>query len=82
LGPESRYCSNHSGRQRKSAGNNSAGIHGRLERAPPDLSAKRIEKQIAGLSYSTGDHEDIRIEAVEQIGNTDTEEVRCIANNF
>src|SRR5687768_610313 len=82
LSAKRRYGSDDSSGEGESTRHDTAGIHGGLERAAPNLRPERIEEQITRLSDSAGNDEDVRIEHVDQVRHSDTEKVRGVANDL
>src|SRR5437764_14996579 len=79
---ECRNGADDSGRERKRARYDTTSLHRRLERAPSHLGAERLKQSVTRLSDAARQHDDVRIEDVEQVCDAGAEEVRCLADDF
>src|SRR6266496_4496403 len=75
-------CSDDSRRERESTRNDATDLNRGLERAASHLGAKRLKKRVTCLSYAPREHDDVRIEDVEQVCHAGAEEVRRLADDF
>src|SRR5690349_12159959 len=82
LRTEDRHRADDTSRKWKSPRHNTTRIDQRLERAPLDLRAQRIEQKIAGLGNAACDYDDVRIQNVDQIRNSNPEKVRCVTDHL
>src|SRR5437870_5759043 len=79
---EGRDRPNNTGGEGERTGKDPAGLHCGLERAPPHFGAQRLKEGVAGLRHSSGEHDDVGIEDVEEIGNASAEDARCLADDL
>src|SRR5688572_22983494 len=79
---ECRDCADDSSREWKRARHDAAGFDRRLERASANFRAQRLEESVAGLRYAAREHNDIRIEDVEEVGDTRSEKTCRLAHDF
>ena len=58
---------------RKLARHDARCVNRRPKRSPSHLGPERNEQRVAGLRHSSGDNDDVRIQNIEQIGNSGAE---------
>src|SRR6185437_5141200 len=67
-------CTEHAGGARELPGNDPAGLHGILERAPVHLAPKGLEEAVTGEGYPAADHDHVRVEDVDDVGDAGAQE--------
>ena len=67
---------------RKLARHDARRVHRRPKRSPPHLGPERNEQRVAGLRHASGDNDDVRVQNIEQIGNSGAEVASGIAHDL
>ena len=67
---------------RKLARHDARRVDRRPKRSPPHLGPERNKQRVAGLCHSSGDNDDVRIQNIEQIGNSGAEVARRVAHDL